>query len=558
MAHRTIRPALFIVCAATVLAPALVEAQQTLFVNNDAPVGGDGFTRETAFREIQTALDAASADDTILVIAGTYTGPSNRHLDFHGKSITLRSESGPDVTTIDCEQQGRGFFFHSGETKTSVVDGFAIRNGLAPSDERGGAILFLDSSPTVRNCTITNSSAPVSGGGLACERDASPTITDCVISGNTAGVRGGGIVCTSNSRPTIRDCTIRDNVADARWGAIDVRDDSAPILRRCLIQNNHSLGVFIAPREVVLTMQDCTIDGNEQGGIHIFDATATLTGCMITGNGGIGGVVCSQNRAATITNCVISANMAGVGAGVRCVSQGNATVRNCLIAGNRAEAGGGVQCDLGSTLVVEHCTISDNRAATGRGAAAQSGRRGSEISTLHISNCIVSERGDGFQFDDRSVVEISYTLVSGGYAGVGNLDALPSFVRRGVWDDAGTPSEPADDVFLIGDYHLLAGSAGINRGHPSFMPGENEIDLDREPRVQGGRVDMGPYESSWSLADFDFDFDVDLADYLEILRCVGDAGASLAPGCDVADFDGDGDVDLADHVTFQAQLIKAQ
>lgn len=57
---------------------------------------------------IQAGLTAAAAGDTVLVVAGTYSGPGNRDLDFGGTDCVLLAESGPDVTTIDCEQAGCG------------------------------------------------------------------------------------------------------------------------------------------------------------------------------------------------------------------------------------------------------------------------------------------------------------------------------------------------------------------------------------------------------------------------------------------------------------------
>lgn len=55
--------------------------------------------------------------------------------------------------------------------------------------------------------------------------------------------------------------------------------------------------------------------------------------------------------------------------------------------------------------------------------------------------------------------------------------------------------------------------------------------------------------------DIDRDGDVDLADFLELQRCFGGPGVSVAQGCQPADLDGDGDVDLADVVAFLSALI---
>jgi len=94
---------------------------------------------------IQAALDAASDGDEIRVADGTYTGPGNYDLDFHGKAVTLRSASGaPANCRINCAYEGRSFWFHSGETAASVVEGFRIYNGYPAAytfDGRGGPVL---------------------------------------------------------------------------------------------------------------------------------------------------------------------------------------------------------------------------------------------------------------------------------------------------------------------------------------------------------------------------------------------------------------------------------
>ena len=89
---------------------------------------------------IQDAIDGTTNGDTIIVTAGTYTGVGNKDLDFSNglpagqtRAITLVSESGADVTIIDCQatelDPHRGFYFHSGENSASVVDGFTVENG---------------------------------------------------------------------------------------------------------------------------------------------------------------------------------------------------------------------------------------------------------------------------------------------------------------------------------------------------------------------------------------------------------------------------------------------
>ena len=103
--------------------------------------GGTRGPKET----IQAAIAAATPGwgYTIEVADGTYTGVSNKDLDFGGKAITVRSANGPHTCIIDCENGGRGFYFHSGETPTSALDGFTITNGNAP-DHGGSEITIVD------------------------------------------------------------------------------------------------------------------------------------------------------------------------------------------------------------------------------------------------------------------------------------------------------------------------------------------------------------------------------------------------------------------------------
>jgi hypothetical protein len=147
------------------------------------PIGGKGGPKKT----IQAGIDVASDGDTVLVAAGTYTGPNNVDLDFKGKSIVLLAPDSPNDTIIDCNNSGRGFYFHSVETPATAVVGFTITNGLA---DYGGAIRCEQSNPQIRNCVIT---------------------------GNTSTVKGGGIYCYL-SMPTLADCNISNNGSEGVWG----------------------------------------------------------------------------------------------------------------------------------------------------------------------------------------------------------------------------------------------------------------------------------------------------------------------------------------------------
>lgn len=109
------------------------------------------------YSTIQEGIDASSDGDTVLVADGLYAGPGNRDIDFGGRAILLTSEHGPEETAIDCEREGRGFSFHSGEGPGSVLRGLTIRGGKVPLI--GGGVLCISSSPTIEDCIIVGNEA---------------------------------------------------------------------------------------------------------------------------------------------------------------------------------------------------------------------------------------------------------------------------------------------------------------------------------------------------------------------------------------------------------------
>ncbi len=99
-------------------------------------LGVDRFV-PSVYGTIQSAIDVAEDGDTVVIAPGAYTGGGNKNLDFGGKAITVTSTNPDDpfvvaATVIDCENSGRGFYFHSGD----IVSGLTITGGN--SSEGGG------------------------------------------------------------------------------------------------------------------------------------------------------------------------------------------------------------------------------------------------------------------------------------------------------------------------------------------------------------------------------------------------------------------------------------
>ncbi|MGA1841792.1 MAG: MopE-related protein [bacterium] len=264
------------------------------------------------FSSIQPAITAAVNGDTIIVRNGTYTGANNKNLDFAGKRITVRSENGAQNTIIDCQNSGRGFYFHSGENNLSVLDGFTIKN--ASSLTGSGAIDCSGASPTIKNCIITDNSSNSlefgGGGGIGCWASSSPQIINCIISRNSADGAGGGIICNSSS-PTITNCTISENTSNG--GAGITCHESSSTITGCIIKDNIA-----------------TYDG---GGIDSSSSSLIITNCIIIGNtaGRWGGGMNCLHDSPTLINCTISENTDGTnGGGIYC-SYSSPTITNCIL-----------------------------------------------------------------------------------------------------------------------------------------------------------------------------------------------------------------------------------
>jgi parallel beta-helix repeat protein len=377
------------------------------------------------YSSIQDAIDAAVDGDTVLVDDGTYT----ENINFLGKAITVISVNGPESTIIDGNASGSVVTFDSGEGTNSVLSGFTICNGVA---DNGGGIYCDNSSPTITNCTISGNSAVSEGGGIYCT-ESSPTITNCTISGNSAD-RGGGIYCYGYSSPTITNCTINDNSA---WDGGGIHCE-----------------VYSSP-----TITNCTISGNSAEGW----------------NGDGGGISCWQESSPTITNCIISGNSAvSDGGGIYC-TESSPTITNCTISGNSADegVGGGISCCYDSSPIITNCTISDNSAVSEGGGIYCVW----ESSPTVVNSILWGDSPDEIYLEYDSTIDITYSDIEGGWAGVGNIDADPLFVGDG-------------------DYHLTANSPCIDAGTDNITnyPTLPTDDIDGDARPQGAGYDMGSDE----------------------------------------------------------------
>jgi len=136
------------------------------------------------YPDIQAAVSGVAPGSVIELEDGTYTGAGNRAIDFEGKALTIRGQSGnPFACVIDCQGADRAFVATSGEEQTTLVEGITVTGGQAST---GGVIQSENLSiPLFRRCRFIDNHAD-GRGGVAYASAAGVIFDDCTFEGNTA------------------------------------------------------------------------------------------------------------------------------------------------------------------------------------------------------------------------------------------------------------------------------------------------------------------------------------------------------------------------------------
>jgi len=253
-------------------------------------------------------------------------------------------------------------------------------------------------------------------------------------------------------------------------------DNCGLVVARCTFEENaafnggaiFSSGGTLAVHESVFTANRAS----QGGALANSNGHMTLTRCVLRNNSE-GTIFCFGNGALRVKSCVFDNNHGGWHA-IDCSSTGNVIrVINSLFTHN---AGGAISSAYNSLVIVNSTLVDNHTTSFGGGVCCSYG-------SLSAVNCIMwgntAEWGGDEIFGADATVAISYSCIAGGYAGTGNINLNPLF------------RAPASE-----DYHLRVRSPCINAGDNSAVPPVIKTDLDGKPRVIGGRIDMGAYESS--------------------------------------------------------------
>ena len=239
-------------------------------------------------------------------------------------------------------------------------------------------------------------------------------------------------------------------------------ESQTAVVSNCVLSGNRTFGEGSGGGAYGGTLNNCIITDNRAYEISVSGAAGggayqcILNNCTLSGNsasgGGGGAAFCILN------NCTLTGNSAYDGGGGAL----NSTLNNCTLSGNSAyyDGGGAYGCTL------NNCTVVGNSGDAGGGAYG-----------CTLNNCIVSfnTATNGANYDAYSTLNYSCTSPQPTH-GVGNTSADPLFVDTNGW----------------ANLHLQFNSPCINVGNNASAVGAT--DLDGNPRINRGTVDIGAYE----------------------------------------------------------------
>jgi len=289
---------------------------------------------------------------------------------------------------------------------------------------------------------------------------------------------------------------------------------------RCVyMTNNTTLIGFTITHGATDTNNDETYD-NSSGGVLCANFTnSVLSNCVIIANSAFasdGGVTLG-----TLNNCIIANNSDYRLAGGCLYS----TLNHCLVTNNYSALGvGGVYGNSGGGTIpfgtdppvsVNYCIIAGNSSGNGYEGGAYghvlnncllTGNQGAAAESCYLINCTVVSNSIGL-YSSIGRSSISYYNSNGNCAPAG----YESYVCTTPLPPYGYGNITNEPLFVDpahGDFHLQPNSPCINSGYNNYLTITNNWwetpdkfyftfvtkDLDGNPRIAGGTVDVGAYE----------------------------------------------------------------
>ncbi len=259
-------------------------------------------------------------------------------------------------------------------------------------------------------------------------------------------------------------------------------------------------GKRITVRSQTRDPEDCVIDCQGSGRGFSFrggeDGFSVLEGVTIINGDALGGGIYCGNSSPTIKHCRIMGNATSThGAGLACV-RSFPKLYGCVLSGNVAGArgtGGAVYCDQSSPLIVNSTIVGNTAAGLGGGLHCVRGSDPEFVNTIMwgntsgvVGHAVFHDPSSTVTFKYSDVPAIDVAGLGETYWGDGNIDAHPLLVDIDGEDDI--PGTLDDDP------RLRPLSPCVDVGAKELALPDLSVDMDGNPRVVNGLIDMGAFE----------------------------------------------------------------
>ena len=419
-------------------------AGKIIYVDDNAPGNNKGSTWAKAYNDLQDALTDANS--------------SSKPVQIHVAQGTYKPDQGDGITPGDRTatfQLINGVIIKGGYAGFEEPDPDArdieLYDTVLSGDLAGNDVEVTNPRDLLDEPTRTENSYHVITGS---ETTNETTVLDgFIVTGGNANwdprspyyfwKRGGGMSCTGS--PTVTNCTFLANTAC--WGGGMCIWSGSPTLANCTFRANAT--------------------DHHAGALEVDETYVIITNCSFIGNFAAwnGGAVWNFDAAPPYINCVFSGNVAlGDGGAIWNVDSGGYRFINCTFINNTAgRQAGAIDSDYWPMLT--NCIFWGNRDNSGMGESAHVHAYTLEPFVFNYC-CVQGWTGD--------------------LGGIGNTGDDPLFVEADGADNV--PGTEDDNL------RLLAGSACLDAGDNSALPPSVLTDLDGNPRIVNGTVDMGAYE----------------------------------------------------------------
>ncbi len=540
VAGETTQAAVFNVSTAQQLQSALTVAaangaDDTIYLTNGYYIGNFNFNSTERFELTVRAAEGVSREGVTIDPDGV------------GRGLAI---SGTSITNITV--RGITFLRNCGSTS---IGGLRIGGGancvilvedcrfISPTSSSGiGLELAAGLNATVRRCTAVGWYAP-SGGAASTGISISGVTGAVTVQDSTIATNGwsnggvNGLTISGGSMVLVNGSTFQGNAGGvfcSNPGSVTLSGNTFTGNRGSLAPGTYNWGGFgaayCASSGSVMLSSNIFVGNsssyggqNQGGGALCSGTTVTLTGNTFINNSaqgpdyyvenGSGGGANVSGTLVRLTGNTFAGNSASLhGGGVLC--SGVVTLSGNTFKLNTAPTGGGLYAECSTVQLLNNLFVNNSQTALsskGGGVWVRAAAVDIINNTITANTAAGSGGGVAFQVDGLSEVLHVYNNILWGNtanANGGDVHLIGTGLRKefvnnnaseltGVWDlfTGNLDLAPAFADPVNADYHLTAASPCVNAG-TNGAPELPATDLDGDPRIAGGTVDMGAYEFS--------------------------------------------------------------